>query len=108
MPTINAEQNESESICVDDIVFIYEKFISNTGVTTTHISKTPVCTNRSHEPRLYGWCGETNNISYTGIGIGKVKKYYSSGRMKVYACAKGTPEEQLALDDVGYSELGWS
>jgi len=32
----------------------------------------PAHTNQSHEPRLYGWCGSTNNISVDARGLGRV------------------------------------
>ena len=33
----------------------------------------------SHEPRLIGWCGETNNISRTAHGVWMVTRINNAG-----------------------------
>jgi hypothetical protein len=75
----------------------------NGGATSYHLSDTPAHTNQSHEPRLAGWCGTTNDIATYAVGLAKVTKLARNGRAFV------VPVEgealTAALEELGYPEL---
>lgn len=64
----------------------------------------PPHTNRSGEPRPNGWCGETNNVSVTGIGVWRVVRIAKNGRIQIQKI-KAREEIVSFLDTVGYPEL---
>lgn len=97
--------NEFEK--VGDVVFVYEVFFSNTGKSEMRAAKTPRRTNQSREPKLRGWCGETNNVSVTARGLARVSRVFSgTERMQLRIFPKGSKAEQEALSEVGYPDLG--
>lgn len=63
----------------------------------------PRRTNMSHEPRLRGWCGETNNVSVHAMGMARVARIAKNGRVLVVAIDGA--EQTAALDALGYPEL---
>jgi hypothetical protein len=63
----------------------------------------PAYTNQSHEPRLYGWCGTTNNVARFGQGVARVIRCAKNGR----ACVQALEGAELtaALEELGFPEL---
>lgn len=63
----------------------------------------PPRTNRSHEPRLYGWCGETQNVNVYGAGMARVVRVAKNGRALIEHL-RGA-DLVHALEETGYPEL---
>ena len=61
----------------------------------------PVHTNQSHEPRLDGWCGETNNVSVQAEGLAMVARRARNGRI----CLRRVETTLEALEAIGYPAL---
>jgi hypothetical protein len=83
---------------------VYLVSVTRNGVERFVLADRPLHTNRSHEPHLFGWCGETDNRSYTAHGVIKVVKENSAGTRIMIAPVMG---ETLAafLQSDGYPEL---
>lgn len=64
----------------------------------------PAHTNMSHEPRLTGWCGTTNDISVSAEGLARVVRTLPNGRVQ-YEQIEDRAEIATALDSLGYPEL---
>ena len=64
----------------------------------------PAHTNRSHAPRLIGWCGSTDNVSTHAIGLFRVIKVAKNGRVKVSEIKDRKVAEEV-LEDLGYPDL---
>jgi hypothetical protein len=80
------------------------KFTPEKGPERWRLFSRPAHTSQSHEPRLYGWCGNNNNITTDAIGLGRVVKLLDNGRVQFEEI--DDPEEiQRHLDDLGYPEL---
>ena len=45
---------------------------TSNGVESHSLRERPLRTNQSHEPRLTGWCGETDNRSRYAVGVWKI------------------------------------
>lgn len=88
---------------IGDVGFIVEIHNTNNGGERFRLDDVPPHTNRSNEPTLEGWCGETDNVSIYGRGMGKVVRIARNGRMLVETLA-GT-ELTAALETLGYPEL---
>ena len=65
------------------------------------LSDRPAHTNQSHQPRLYGWCGTTDDISVNAEGLGRVVRVAKNGRARLVR-VDVTP---AALEALGYPEL---
>ncbi len=65
------------------------------------LRKRPAHTNSSHEPRLHGWCGTTNNVSIRAEGLARISRVAGNGRVRLQRVA-ATPE---LLEELGYPEL---
>lgn len=85
-----------------DVGFLVEAFAS--GRTTYYMSVEPLRTNRSHEPRLHGWCGETSNVSRTARGVWRVTKTNAAETRILISQVTGTALATF-LNEVGYPEL---
>lgn len=82
------------------------------------LSDEPCLTNRSHEPRLRGWCGSTNNCATTAMGLARVTTTEAhpdedwdptaAGWARVVRIARGSAEETAALAALGYPGLAES
>lgn len=69
-----------------------------------NISDRPAHTNRSHMPKLNGWCGETQNVSVTAEGLARVERITKNDRALVERVTD--PEEVAsALEELGYPDL---
>ena len=64
----------------------------------------PCHTNQSHEPRLHGWCGETNNVSRNALGLARVVRVAGNGRVQVVP-VRGDEARAYLCDVAGYPEL---
>lgn len=93
-----------DGISVGDLVFVAQSFNTSNGTSRYVYSNRPFSTNQSHQPRLYGWCGETNSRSVTAKGLYRVTRVATkSERVQV---VKLTGHELAAgLDRVGHPDL---
>lgn len=100
-----------KAIWIDDA---YDHKVGDRGflVRVTHVTKgwrrydlcdRPARTNQSHEYRLEGWCGTTNDVSVYAQGAGEIVKIAKNGR----ALVRHLDEQELdeTLDDFGFPEL---
>ncbi len=68
-----------------------------------HPTDTPARTNRSHEDKLYGWCGSYNNVSTNACGAWRVTRIAKNGRMLI---SKLTGDELATfLEEMGFPDL---
>lgn len=63
----------------------------------------PARGNRSGDPILYGWAGETNNRSVYGMGLAKIDRIAHTGR--VHVTQIGGDDLRTALEEHGYPDL---
>jgi hypothetical protein len=77
----------------------------NTGGASYALRDTPAHTNRSRVAKLTGWCGSTNNLATTALGVWTIIRVAKNGRLLVQEM---TDPAALAtfLDEMGYPELG--
>jgi len=61
----------------------------------------PACTNMSHQPKLNGWCGSTDNVSINALGVAQVVQVFANGRARVRTLHGAEAVEALG-------KLGWS
>ena len=87
---------------VGDVGFLVR--IVREGRETYRLRDTPPRTNQSHEPRLTGWCGETDNVSTFGEGMARVTATNVAGERMRVALLTG-PELAAALEAAGYPGL---
>ena len=86
------------------IGYVVETLNTNNGGTTWSIRERPCHTNQSNQPRLHGWCGETDNRSRYARGVAKVTAVNAAGTRVRLARLEGA--ELLAfLERDGYPEL---
>jgi hypothetical protein len=64
----------------------------------------PAHTNQSHEPRLTGWCGETNNVNVHAQGLAEVVRVAKNGRI-LLRTTEDPDAITAALEELGYPEL---
>lgn len=87
-----------------DVGFLIER--SSRGAERWTLSYTPAHTNQSHEPRLHGWCGETNNVSVYARGLARhvATGNPHNGRIRIEPLTDAT-EIARALEVLAYPEL---
>lgn len=85
-----------------DVGFLVQTGHILRGRVRYHLSTRPAHTNLSHEPRLYGWCGTTNDIAKYGKGLATVARRAKNGRVCLRR-VEATPE---ILEELGWPELG--
>jgi hypothetical protein len=96
------DENHIDENLTNGIGFLMERTSYRNGcVTTWHLLSRPVHTNSSHEPRLTGWCGDTDNVSRYAEGLARVARRAKNGRV---CLAKVEPTVAL-LEELGYPEL---
>ncbi len=96
---------DGETLSVGDIGFLVETTsYKNGSVTRFGLYDRPCHTNQSHEPQLVGWCGETNNVSRTAVGLAKVVKVAKNGRAQVVPVT-GAEGAAWLRDEAGYPDL---
>lgn len=77
---------------------------SSNGSASFSLRERPLRTNQSLQPRLFGWCGETDNKSRTARGVWRIDATNKSGdRAKISKLAGSDLAEFLERD--GYPEL---
>jgi hypothetical protein len=86
-----------------DVGFLIELVQTTRNSTRFELRDLPAYTNQSHQPRLYGWCGTTNDISCHAAGMAKVIRLARNGRALVQQIEGD--ELAAALDDLGFPEL---
>lgn len=86
------------------IGYLVETVDTNNGRTTFSLQERPLRTNQSREPRLTGWCGETNNRSRTARGAWRVTRVNGAGDRAQIVQVKGA-ELAAFLDRDGYPDL---
>lgn len=87
-----------------DVAFVLE--VSPQQKADYYVARSsPGRTNRSNEPRLTGWLGETNNVSTHAIGVWKVVRQATCSAHRVEARRLEGAELAAALLDLGYPEL---
>jgi hypothetical protein len=65
----------------------------------------PARTNQSHEAKLTGWCGETNNVNVNAKGVWKPVRRSPNGRRTLIERVTDPAELAEFLETVGYPEL---
>jgi hypothetical protein len=98
MATIWTDEDCVES--VDGVGFLVE--VAPEGRDGRYqLRERPPHTNQSHEPRLHGWCGTTDNVAIFGRGLARVSRVTKNGRVQL-SSVPATPE---LLEQLGYPEL---
>ncbi len=92
-----------ETLSLGDVGFFIEFHNENTGGERYELRDTPAHTNRSHQPRLVGWCGTYNNIGTHAAGMAKVIRVAKNGRCLVQFLEGD--ELQAELEELGYPDL---
>lgn len=88
---------------VGDVGFLISITDTSNGSERVVLRDNPARTNRTHEPKLVGWCGETNNRSVEAKGMARVTRVTSNGRVLVEPIDGA--DLQRALDASGYPDL---
>lgn len=85
-------------VCIHDI---------SNGTTQRELRTHPAHTNASCEPRLVGWCGETNNISVHAEGAVRVTRRVKNPGMYDRILVRKLSRKELPdfLAAAGYPEL---
>ena len=84
--------------------YLVETVNNNARATTWAIRERPLHTNQSNQPRLYGWCGETDNKSRFARGVVRVAALNKAGdRCRVSRLVGAELAAWLERD--GYPEL---
>lgn len=94
---------DNYNLSVGDVGFLIE--VSPQGrECRIDIRTEPGRTNMSNSRRLYGWLGETNNISKNAQGVGKVVRVSNSGER---ALVRSLSDKELAaaLEDLGHPDM---
>lgn len=88
---------------VGAVGFLVERTDENRGGAVRYLLRDhPPRTNRSHQPRLRGWCGTTNNICVHGCGLARISRIAKNGRVCLTTIPAGTQAEADALETLGY------
>lgn len=89
---------------VGQVGFLLESHNINGGNTPSYyLSDHPGHTNMSHEPRLSGWLGTTDNVYGCAHGLARVTRVARNGRALVVALTE--QEQEAVLEELGYPEL---
>jgi hypothetical protein len=95
---------DGEGLSVGDIGFLVETHNVDHDATSYGLYQRPCHTNQSHEPRLTGWCGATNNTSRHATGLARVVKVALNGRVQIVPVT-GAEGAAWLSDVAGYPEL---
>jgi hypothetical protein len=71
---------------------------------STLLTQHPAHTNASCQPRLYGWCGSTNDTNTYALGLAKVVRQGRHGRVQIVE-VRALAEIAQFLEEVGYPDL---
>lgn len=84
--------------------FLVETSHTLKGWTRYDLRDRPAITNMSNVPRLWGWCGTTNDVSTNAHGLGKVVAVARNGRCRIEPITE--PEDiRRILAELGYPDL---
>jgi hypothetical protein len=86
---------------VGDVGFLIES--TREGVTRYFLRVRPLHMNQSRKPLLFGWGGETNNVSRYARGVVRVVRVTETGRARVVGLL-GTSQGR-ALESLGWPDL---
>lgn len=89
---------------VGEIGYLVETINTSTGRTSWSLRDRPLHTNQSGEPRLSGWCGETDNKSRHAHGVWRVTRVASKTERAQIVRLEGA-ELKAQLERDGYPEL---
>lgn len=94
----------AEYVTVGEIGFLVRRVGENLQQADSYmLQDSPAMTNISREPRLVGWCGETNNVSIYAEGLARVVRVTANKRALIVAVPPA--EVAAALDQLGWPEL---
>ena len=96
--------NDVSTSKIGDVGYLVETLNTSNGVRLFSIRDRPLRTNQSREPRLYDWCGETDNKSRYARGAWKIVRLNRACDRAQIVRLEG---EELAkfLENDGYPEL---
>jgi len=87
-----------------DVAFVLE--VSPQQKADYYVARSsPGRTNRSNEPRLTGWLGETNNVSTHALGVWEVVRQAAANGDRIEVRKLVGSELLQALEELGYPEL---
>ncbi|MCC6133319.1 MAG: hypothetical protein IT186_25595 [Acidobacteria bacterium] len=89
---------------IGDEGFIVETSHTLQGWTRYALRDRPASTNMSRVPRLWGWCGTTNDVSTHAHGVGKVVSVARNGRCRIEPITDAEDIRRI-LEELGYPEL---
>jgi hypothetical protein len=89
---------------IGTIGYLVETTNTNTGRTTWSLRERPLRTNQSNEPRLTGWCGETDNRTRFAHGVVKVVALNAPGDRAKFIRLRGV-DLAVFLADNGHPGL---
>lgn len=92
-----------ESLRAGDVGFLVERSHNLHGTSRYGLCDTPAHSNLSHEPRLHGWCGTTDDVATYGRGMARVERLAKNGRALVRVLTGDELAE--ALEEHGYPDL---
>lgn len=92
-----------DRLAVGDSGFLIERSNPVQGWRRYSLESLPAHTNQSRQPRLYGWCGTTDDVSVQALGMAQVQRIAENGRVLVQVLAAG--ELPAMLQALGYPEL---
>lgn len=95
--------DDSTPYSLGETGFLVEHSHQLRGSDSLTLREHPTHTNQSHQPRLYGWCGTTNDIAIYARGVWRVTKIAKNGRAMIEQL-KG-PDLTAALETLGYPAL---
>jgi|HubBroStandDraft_4_1064222.scaffolds.fasta_scaffold415295_2 hypothetical protein len=89
---------------VGDVRYLVEVLNTSSGRTSFSLNERPLRTNRSLQPRLWGWCGETDNRSRHARGVVRIASINKAGdRCRIARVTGADLAAFLATD--GYPDL---
>ncbi len=89
---------------VHELGYLVETLNTSTGRTSWSLRDRPLRTNQTNEPRLAGWCGETDNRSRYACGVVRVVRTNRALDRVQIAQVTG-PELAAFLEEDGHPEL---
>lgn len=96
---------DEDRVAAGEKYFLIKISNENTNSSKYVLQNKPPYTNRSFQPKLYGWCGTNNNVATHGEGVWRVLRQAKSGRILI---EQVNGEELIEfLEEMGYPEIIW-
>lgn len=95
---------DSYSTKIGAIGYLVETLNTNNGATSFSLHDRPLRTNQSLQPRIDGWCGETDNRSRHARGVWRIARTNKAGDRAQIVRLDGA-ERDAFLESDGYPEL---